>query len=351
MQPSAIVGAILGTAVGDALGLPYENLSRRRGVRLLGEPDRYHFLFGRGMTSDDTEHTCLVAQSLIVSAGQPDRFARDLARRLRWWLLGLPAGIGRATLLASIKLWLGFGPKGSGIFSAGNGPAMRCAVLGASVEDPQLLRTLVGIAARITHTDPKAEHGALVVALAASLARSQPHIDGTFFLEGLRKWLPEESASQLLTLLERAVRSVAAGESTPEFAAAQGWGRRVTGYVNQTVPVAIHAWLRYPRDFRSAVTQVIRCGGDTDTTAAIVGGIVGAAVGKEGIPPEWLAGLVEWPRTVHWMEQLGERLAEVMRSGQPGKAPRVSVAGLLGRNGVFFLVVLAHVFRRWLPPY
>jgi ADP-ribosylglycohydrolase len=350
MQPSAIVGAILGTAVGDALGLPYENLSRRR-VGRWGTPDRYHFLFGRGMTSDDTEHTCMVAQSLIVSAGRPELFARDFARRLRWWLLGMPAGIGRATLRACVKLWLGFGPQSSGVFSAGNAPAMRAAILGAAVEDPQALRVLVRVCTRLTHTDPRAEHGALVVALAAMLARSQEDIRGNFLLEGLRSWIPEESAAKLLALLGNAVRSVEAGETTEDFAASQGWGRKVTGFVNQTVPVAVHAWLRHPRDYRAAVTAVIRCGGDTDTAAAIVGGIVGAAVGKEGIPPEWLTRLAEWPRTVAWMERLGGRLTEVLRSGQPGEALPVSVAGLFARNVFFLVVVLVHVFRRWLPPY
>ena len=57
MTPSPIVGSILGTAVGDAIGLPYEGMSKRRGVRLLGEPTRHRFFFGRGMVSDDTEHT------------------------------------------------------------------------------------------------------------------------------------------------------------------------------------------------------------------------------------------------------------------------------------------------------
>src|SRR5581483_3062750 len=95
MTHSAVVGAILGTAVGDALGLPYENLSRRRGVRLLGEPDRHRFFFGRGMVSDDTEHTCLVAQALLASGGDAERFSRQLGWRLRWWLLSLPVGLGR----------------------------------------------------------------------------------------------------------------------------------------------------------------------------------------------------------------------------------------------------------------
>ena len=56
MSETAIIGSILGTAVGDALGLPLEGLSRRRGARLIGDPDRHHLILGRGMVSDDTEH-------------------------------------------------------------------------------------------------------------------------------------------------------------------------------------------------------------------------------------------------------------------------------------------------------
>ncbi len=64
MRQSAITGAILGTAAGDALGLPYEGLrpGERRG--LLGEPDRHRLLVGRGMVSDDTEHACMTMQAL-----------------------------------------------------------------------------------------------------------------------------------------------------------------------------------------------------------------------------------------------------------------------------------------------
>src|SRR4051812_14858214 len=153
MSSTATVGAILGTAVGDALGLPYENLSKRRGVRLLGEPDRHRFLCGRGMVSDDTEHTCMVAEALCAAPCDPEAFVPDLARRLRWWLLGLPAGIGLATLRATLRLWLGYGPARSGVFSAGDGPAMRSAVLGAAIDDLALLRRFVEASSRMTHTD------------------------------------------------------------------------------------------------------------------------------------------------------------------------------------------------------
>jgi ADP-ribosylglycohydrolase len=135
-------------------------------------------------------------------------------------LLGLPAGIGRATLRAILKLWFGFPPSKSGVFSAGNGPAMRSAVLGAAIDDLPLLRSLVGISTRITHTDPKAEYGALAVALAAHMARSRTHIEGATYLCELQSFLPSGAADEILPLIQAAVHSAAVGESALEFAKA-----------------------------------------------------------------------------------------------------------------------------------
>jgi ADP-ribosyl-[dinitrogen reductase] hydrolase len=346
---SAIVGSILGTAIGDALGLPYEGMSKRRAARMWGEPTRYRFLFGRGMVSDDTEHTCMVTQALIASGGEPNAFSRELAKRLRWWLLGLPAGIGKATLRACLKLWIGYSPERSGVFSAGNGPAMRSPILGIAIKDLGTLSELVRLSTLITHTDPKAEQSAVAVALAASLAAKREPVEGRAYWELLRSVVPD--AEDFLPLIEQAVRSAEMGESTEAFAISLGLHRGVSGYVYHTVPVAIHAWLRHPEDYQAAVTSVIRCGGDTDSTAAIVGGIVGARVGKEGIPTEWLSRLFEWPRSVAWMEALGRTMADTLSAGQPRRAPRLSALGLVGRNLVFLVVVLVHVVRRCLPPY
>ena len=349
--PSAVVGSVLGTAVGDALGLPYEGLSARRARRLFGEPDRYHLLLGRGMVSDDTEHTCMVMQALIAAGDDEERFSRELAWRLRLWLLGLPAGIGLATLKATLKLWLGFSPRHSGVFSAGNGPAMRSAVLGAAIVDQGQLKRLVKASTRLTHTDPKAECGALAVAMAARMASSSEPADGRRFLTELRHLLADEGSDEFWGLLDRTVGSVNRGETTADFAVSLGLGKGVGGYIYHSVPVALHAWLSHPGDFRSAVTSVIRCGGDTDTTAAIVGGIVGSAVGKQGIPGEWLSGLAEWPRSVAWMERLGEEVAATRTAGNAKRPPRLPAAPLLARNLLLVVVVLFHAFRRLLPPY
>jgi ADP-ribosylglycohydrolase len=221
---------------------------------------------------------------------------------------------------------------------------MRSAILGAAVSDREQLRSLVHASTRLTHTDPKAEYGAFAVALAARLVGERPEIDGAGYLTELRAELPPEAAP-LLASVERVVASVGQGESTAEYAHNQGWKRGVSGYVYHTVPVALHAWLSHPHDYAQAVQAVILAGGDTDTTAAITGGIVGAAVGRAGIPEAWLARLAEWPRTVAWMDDLAERLAE---GREP---PRLSGLATLARNGFFFAVVLAHILRRLLPPY
>lgn len=347
-----IIGCLLGAAVGDALGLPCEALSSNRQQKLYPQIDGHRFIFGRGMISDDTEHSCMTAQALIVSGGEPDRFSESFAWRLRWWLLSFPSAIGFATLRALFKLWAGFPPDKSGIFSAGNGPAMRSAILGVCYgDDLPRLRKLVQVSARITHTDPKAEWAALAVAAASHMSLSgEPSPQE--FLATFRSALGEdaERAEELLDLLDRAARSAARGESTESFAESLGLKNGVSGYSYHTVPVALQTWLRQPNDF-SSVLNAIRCGGDTDTIAAIVGGIIGARVGKEGIPPQWLERIWEWPRSMAWIEQVGERLARVCATGIPQQAVSVPVWALSLRSVGFTVVVLGHGFRRLFPPY
>ncbi len=353
LKSEAICGCIIGTAIGDALGLPYEGLSPIRARRLFKSRDRYHFLFNHGMVSDDTEHTCMVAQALIASGGQVDRFSRDLARRLRYWLLGFPAGIGLATLRAIFKLWLGFPPQKSGVFSAGNGPAMRAAIIGVCYGDDDIrLKALVKAATRITHTDPRAYWGALAIALAAHHnVTAGPVMDAKHYYRRLEKLLDAQIAGDFLDLIKQVVESVVRGKSTREFVVSQKLNKGITGYTYHSVPAVIHAWLLNPRDYKNAVMEIIACGGDADTTAAMLGGIVGAAAGPAGIPDKWVDNLWEWPRTVTWMRQLGLQLDIVLQSAQAQTPPRLPLIGILLRNLVFAGIVLLHAFRRLFPPY
>lgn len=258
---------------------------------------------------------------------------------------GFAAGVVKATTRAGIKLWLGAKPASAGVFSAGNGPAMRAAVFDAAIDDvPQMLE-FVRASSRVTHSDPKAEFGAIAVAFAARHSRVHKQVDANLWLSDVVNAVGDDG-SELTNLLHRSVDRVSAGESTKSFADSLGLPKGVTGYTYHTVPVVIHAWLSHPEDFRQAVTAIIECGGDADTTAAIVGGIVGAGVGEAGIPSEWVDGIWEYPRSMKWMRSLGERL-----DSSATIAPSINPIAVLFRNVLFLLIVLFHGFRRLAPPY
>jgi ADP-ribosyl-[dinitrogen reductase] hydrolase len=145
-------GALLGTAVGDALGLPAENLSPERIRKWWGGDWRMRFLFGKGMVSDDTEHTLMVAQTLLSCSGDAAEFQRALAWKFRWWLAALPGGVGLATARACLKLWMGFPSRNAGVASGGSGPAMRSAIIGAYfADDSERRRAFVSASSCLTH--------------------------------------------------------------------------------------------------------------------------------------------------------------------------------------------------------
>lgn len=351
---SRVLGCLLGGAAGDALGLPFEGLSARRAARMFrrnDEPLTHHLFFGRGMFSDDTEHACMTAQALLASRGEPAAFARSLAWRLRAWLASLPAGVGMATAKGICKLWLGFPPARSGVNSAGNGPAMRAAIIGLFARDIPHLRELVRSSTTITHAHPSAEQGALAVALAARFG-AQAGADGVSFdafraaIEGL---VTEDA---ILRALEVARPLLQSGDDARDFARSMGWNDRVSGYINHSVPAALYCWLRWPGHFEQAVLSAIEFGGDTDTVGAITGGIAGATAGIDAIPAIWLDRIIDWPRSVNWMKRLGVRLAAVL-GGDPSQSRPLPLfwPAIIPRNVLFLGTVLVHGLRRVLPPY
>jgi len=146
-------------------------------------------------------------------------------------------------------------------------------------------------------------------------------------------------------------RGLSKGTSVLDFADALGLRRSVSGYSYHSVPIALFAWLRFPGDFREALTSALNCGGDTDTMGAIVGALAGASVRISGIPSEWLNRICEWPRSLKVMDRAAERLARQNKVGKPLDPIEYFWPALAPRNLAFLIVVLAHGFRRLAPPY
>ncbi|MDH5478666.1 MAG: ADP-ribosylglycohydrolase family protein [Nitrospinota bacterium] len=348
----ALKGCILGAAVGDSLGLTVEGMTRTRQARMFPHITGHRFLGKRGMVSDDTEHTLLVAQALTASGGELEAFPADLARRLKWWVAALPAGVGPATLRACLRLLIGFSHKNSGVFSAGNGPAMRSAIIGAAYgHDPEKMKSLVLASTLITHKDPKAFYGALAVAQMAAFSAQGGLSHPQDFLRTMAESLEEYDSSEFISLCAKAAQSAKADHSVARFLETMNQPEGVGNYVYHTVPAVLQCWFRRPLDFRGAALEMVRAGGDTDTSTSILGAIIGAGVGEAGIPEEWVDGLMEWPRTVDWMRKVAVTLAESVESGEPTTPPGVNPMSVLARNAFFMGVVLAHGFRRAAPPY
>ena len=334
----ALLGCLLGTAVGDSIGLPTEGLSRRRGQHWLVGGLRHRFIIGRGMLSDDTEHTLMLMAALRRHPDDLIAMQRDFGRQLRWWLAALPAGVGLSTARAIGKLWLGFPASKSGVRSAGNGAAMRSAIMGAMFAHDREKRKSVALAAcQVTHTDPHAEESVLLVVEATAMAVKD--VGTRDVLDALRPFLASEIMKGHFEALETALNDEC---SVSEYADRIGCGKGVSGFAPNSVAVALYGWLRHRGEFETMLKEVIACGGDTDSVAAIAGGICGAEVGEQGIPPTWIAGICDWPYSVGFIR----RMAEVV-----GKPPKALWPAMLLRNVVFIIVVLLHGFRRLLPPY
>ncbi|GAA4255661.1 ADP-ribosylglycohydrolase family protein [Dactylosporangium darangshiense] len=170
----------------------------------------------------------------------------------------------------------GFGGQGS----YGNGAAMRVAPLGAyHAGDPHAAAREAARQAVLTHAHPEGVAGAVAVAVAASAA-AHARLSGQrpdLLAVALEHTGPDTTVWRLLRRARR-IRNPA------EAARVLGTGVRVTA--QDTVPFAVWVADRFLDDFEGAVEACCAAGGDVDTTAAIVGGIVAAH--NPALPDAWL---------------------------------------------------------------
>jgi len=344
---SPLKSILLGTAVGDSIGLPAEGLSPQTIKRRWRGTWRQRLIFGSGMVSDDTEHSVFVAQSLAAASSEAGRFQHLLAWRFRYWICCLPAGVGLATLRASLKLCLGVPPAHSGVYSAGNGPAMRSALIGAFfVNEPAKIREFVRVSTRITHTDPRAETAALAIALTAAHCLQSPPDAPNDLVTVEKLWRsagPTDSEWQ--RVIDRLIIAAEQGWPTASLANDMGLYRGVSGYAYHTVPIALYSWYLHLGDFRRSVEAVLNLGGDTDTCGAIVGAL--AAIRAE-IPEEWVNSIRDYPVSCRYLSNLGDALARAGESMSP-TLPSFAWLAMPVRNLVFLGIILVHGFRRLVP--
>ena len=178
------VGCLLGCAVGDALGAPFEGLwshSIPDEPALLGGFAEFEG-YPRGQFTDDTQLSGVTVQSIVAVGGiDPAHIARSIAALFKRQEVIGPGG---ACLSAALSFLRGrdWTTCGAPIGQAGNGTAMRTAVLGlAFLDRPDQLPAAVADVSRITHHDPRSIAGGVAVAKMAQLLASDGMADPASF--------------------------------------------------------------------------------------------------------------------------------------------------------------------------
>jgi ADP-ribosyl-[dinitrogen reductase] hydrolase len=293
-DPLHLHRCLIGTCLGDSLGLSFENLPPQAVQAMTPLPLRQRMLFGHGLLSDDSLHAVFTVQSFFESDQDPEKFKKALARRLRNWFLCVPPGVGLSTARACMKLCVSVSPSKSAINSAGNGPMMRSAVLGCLFADDDDARSrCVDASTLITHRHPLAIAGARIVAAGAALAC---HGD-------LQSW-------------RQAARAVAPDWpfDTPQPTSGP------SGFIVHSVNAVI-ACVEQSRSLDETLSRAITLGGDTDSIAAVAGAIAAVLHGVPALDPS-LTRWIGWPsaselsdissgntRSVPWVRVLAAHLA------------------------------------------
>lgn len=295
-------GAILGCAVGDALGAPFEFKKgfSLRAVEGLG--DIYH-PFEKcplGQYTDDTQLTLALAETYINNLGFK---GFDFARRLaEFWARGEVIGPGISCTQAVKNLGNGKSWKNSGDIEgkAGNGAAMRAGPTGLwNYDDSGQLKKDSLAQSRITHQDPRAKAGAAAVAFAVAYNLVHEKVEAGDFadqLAGFVKDISPEFSKHIARLpgwLLKEEQIAVLEISCAGWLEPPRWIDQITPFVIPTVLVALYNFLRTPEDFSRTVKQTLRAGGDVDTTAAIAGAISGAFNGVSAIPAHLLEDLYQ----------------------------------------------------------
>jgi ADP-ribosylglycohydrolase len=350
-----VLGCFLGGALGDALGADLEFITAAQITERFGAtgPSGLREAYGvHGAITDDTQMTLFTAEGLIrgsVAArtlGAADPLPEVQLAYQRWlhtqgvewdaaageffadhpapdgWLVEVPGlfhtrAPGK-TIFRALTAF-GDGHRAGSLTetindSKGCGGAMRAAPVALTSTDPAEVFELAARTAALTHSHPAGYHsaGALaVIVQQALLGRSLD--DGVWLaLQVLETWDDHEETT---AAIKAAVDLAAEGVPTPERVAEVLGG----GWVGeQAVAIAVCAALVAGEDVELALKIAVHHDGDSDSTGAICGNIVGALQGVGALPLDWLAELEL--RDV--IEQMAlDCVAEFGRGGfQPGRA-------------------------------
>lgn len=315
---SKIQGCLLGGAVGDALGYAVEFLSLEEIHRSFGPEGITSYVIhdGKARISDDTQMTLFTANGLLLAdtnrrsriqsvwdcyhdwrqtqfwgggRGEPARYS---------WLNAIPElNHPRApgnTCLSALSQQVGGTPRQPINSSKGCGGVMRVAPVGLYLDVSQLdeIDSLGAAACALTHGHPLGWLPGAALAHMIAMLSQEPGVtiraavvDACGMLRKEYRWTrhAETLCRMLEDAVELALQDGPDGENLLKLG--EGW------VAEETLAVAVYCAVRYANDFRKAVLTAVNHSGDSDSTGAVLGNLLGASLGIEGIPQDLLEEL------------------------------------------------------------
>lgn len=321
-------GSLVGGAVGDALGYEVEFMRLSSILKRFGPDGISEYVLdstGVAEFSDDTQMTLFTAEGLLdgISAGK--RECEDILPYIcraygNWYFTqtGDRNGISGSRLADAPELWSQRAP-GNTCMSAlhlltlahpqpvinnskGCGGVMRVAPVGLySAAHPDILNlrnagSLAGMSAELTHKHPLSTYASMVMAMTVAACVEEENVDRSKFraivldrvvgMPGV--WEPEDkNYGELKSLIEESLRLAESADSDTEAIVKLG-----EGWVgDEALAIALFSVMRYVDDFDKCIRCAVNHGGDSDSTGAIAGNIIGAILGYESIPEKYLKSL------------------------------------------------------------
>lgn len=277
MLRDRVAGALLGVAVGDALGSTLEFMTREEIRAHYGRHSEMvgggAFGWRPGQGTDDTDMTAAVLRAYL------DGYSLErVAGNFLAWYASRPPDIGTATQRALEHLRRNGDPRQSGEqtwneYAAGNGSLMRCIPTALARPDAGQRRAEAREISAITHSDRRCVDACVAYCDLVALL-----VEGHNPADALEEVL---GSSPVGEEVREAVRH--AGTLSPHDLS-------TSGYVLSTLQVGVWALLQ-ETPFEETLIEVVNLGDDADTTGAVAGGLLGAWHGRETIPQRWLQPL------------------------------------------------------------
>ncbi|MCM8526247.1 MAG: ADP-ribosylglycohydrolase family protein, partial [Lentisphaeraceae bacterium] len=287
-----ILGSLYGAAVGDALGVPFEFITRDQlqdspvtGMRGHGTHNQ-----SAGTWSDDTSLTLCTISSLL----EKDFDVEDIMDRFaRWYSEGYLAchgkvfDIGNATKDAISRYKAGKNKNEWGCKSDwqnGNGSLMRmlpvCLYTLSEMESFALDKSFV--ASGITHAHPRSKIGCgyftLLIRKLVSAASLVEALD--FANKEMKPYIPESEEDNFARIIDKSILTTNEDDI------------QSSSYIIHTLEASLYC-LHQTSNFSDAVLKAVNLGDDTDTTACITGALAGMMYGRRQIPEKWIDHLAE----------------------------------------------------------